>query len=212
MNRAVNIGIFIVLLFLFSWGCSEKPDVEVSYPGPHAVDNNVTVARINANLLQHRPRTMMEKPEALRMVNQGDQITTLETQGDWSKVQHVLSGQIGWLNNSFIQIESKTKWWSGDTDTARKVAEKIFKNKIFMEQSWPVIHIGIEERWNKCVLTVKEDADFPKSDATECASFVLDHLLRDFPGWRDHQVFLDAKTNGEPYSFVISDERVPTFF
>jgi hypothetical protein len=212
MNKSIVILLTACVICLLLSGCGDKPDVQVTFSDSGAADNTVTVVRLNANLLRYWPKTMMEKPDAILMINQGDQITVLETQGDWSRVQHGLSGQIGWLSNSFIQIESKTKWWSGDTDNARTVAEKIFKNKIFLERKWPVIHISIEERWNKCLLTVKQDVEFSKNEATDCAVFIIDQLSHDFPNWRDHQVFIDSSWNGEPYSFVMSDEKIPTFF
>ncbi len=204
--------ILLSLLMFVAMGCGDHADVQVTISAPKTETGNYAVTRVNANLLKSIPKNELDKPIAMMMLNQGDQITILETKGQWVRVQHVLSGRIGWLNRSLVQIESRSKWWSGDTDKARQMAEKIYKDKIFLQRNWPVIHISIEERWNKAVLTVKDGVDFPKSDAEECAGFIIDALKHYFPNWRDHQVFISARWNNQAYSMVMSDQKQVTFF
>jgi hypothetical protein len=122
-----------------------------------------------------------------------------------------LSNQIGWLNNGYIQIENRSQWWSGDTDKARSLAEKLYKEKIFIERKWPVIHINIEERWNKLVFTVADGVPFEKEEAIECVLLAMNLLQTEFPTWRDHQIFLDASYNGQKYTLILSDDKKPVF-
>ena len=211
MTKLIIPALIIISLIGFWGGCSDKPDVEVSLSPPITTDSNVTVARSNATLLKFRPKTNMDNPPSVRMINQGDQIIILETQGAWYKVQHVFSGNIGWINSSFVQIESRSQWWSGDTDKARRVAEKIYKDKIFLTNGWPINHVNIEERWNKLVFSVKDGIEFSKKDATECARFAIEQLKQNFPTWRDHQVFLDSEQNGMKYTLVMNDSFESTF-
>ena len=192
-------------------GCGSKPDVEVTFSAQKAEESTYTIVRLNADLLKEPPHTDLARPISLMMLSQGDQIMILETHSEWSKVQHVLSGRIGWLNNSFIQRETRSKWWSGDTDKARQVAEHIYKDRIFLEKHWPVIHISIEERWNKLVFTLQEGVDFPKDQALDCSSFAIDILIREFPIWKDHQVFIDGSWQNQKYTLVIGDSKQPTF-
>jgi len=201
----------IFLILSFFCGCGEEPDIQVSMSASRAAETTLTVSRVNANLLREKPNNPMEKPSSIMMISQGDQLISMERSGSWVRIQHVLSGQIGWLHNGFIQTESRSKWWSADTDRARKVAEKIYKDKIFLENKWPIIHINIEERWNKLVLTATEGDDFPKNQAIQCSQFAIDKLNSNFPDWRDHQVFLDAVNQGEKYSIVMGDDKVPSF-
>ncbi len=208
-----SISIYILLIVLVGGyiGCSDKPSVEVAVSSLHAEEATYTVVRVNADLLRDKPKDAMDKPASVISINQGDQIYVLESGSDWSRVQHVFSGKIGWLNNSFIQLESRSRWWSGDTDRARNIAEIIYKDKIFLENNWPVIHINIEERWNKMVVTVKEEEELKKVDAIDCAGFAIDKLKENFPGWRDHQVFIEANSDGKPYTLVMNDSKVSTF-
>lgn len=210
MKKRAILPIISISLCLWISGCKEKSDVQVLMP-PKLDPSVFTVVRVNANLLQQRPKTENDLPTAILMMNQGDQIMVLESQQNWSKVQHIISGRIGWLNNGFIQVENRSRWWSGDTDKARNLAERLYKEKIFMERNWPVIHINIEERWNKLVLTLPEDQPFDRDQAVECALFAMDHLTQTFPEWRDHQVFLDGVQNGQKYTLVMSDDKKPVF-
>ena len=43
------------------------------------------------------------------------------------------------------------------------------------------------------------------------AAIAMDHLIREFPTWRDHQVFLEGNSEGKPYTLVMSDNKVPVF-
>ncbi|MBN1550753.1 hypothetical protein JW979_04770 [bacterium] len=202
---------FVLSLGLY-FGCKEKAEVEVTLSGPKSEETSFSVVRINANLLRNKPENPDDRPSAIRTVKQGDQILRLKTEGDWTRVQHLLSGDIGWLNNTFIQIETRSLYWSGDTDKARRVAERVYKDKIFLQRGWPVMHINVEERWNKLTLTADEQTDFSRSEAIDCCRFALEKLTQNFPSWNDHQVFLTAVDHGETFSVVIGDSGKPLIF
>lgn len=153
----------------------------------------------------------MDKPEIMMMINQGDQIVPIQNDSNWTQVQHVLTGNIGWLHESFVQIEKRSKWWSGDTDKARRSAAQIYQDKIFLEKGWPIAHVDIEERWNKLVFTLKSGQAFTRKQAVECAQFGLEKIIYIFPEWHDHQVFLNSAVNDKPYTLVLGDEGKPTF-
>lgn len=210
MRNLMLLSLMLISVFLM-FGCSDKPqvNVETSYQKPE--QSVYSVVRVNATLLREPPKNLMDRPPSILNINQGDQIVVLETKPDWSRIQHVVTGNIGWLNNGFIQVESRSTWWSGDTDRARRVAEMIYKDKVFLEREWPVLHINIEERWNKLVFTVKQSEEFSKEEATKCAIFAMDNLLKEFPAWRDHQVFLEGTSEAKPYTLVMSDSKVPVF-
>jgi len=211
MVKSLRACFLPLLMVICIWGCGDTPDVQVSMSALRSDEATYSVARINADLLREIPKNPLDKPSSIMMITQGDQITVIESGPEWYRVQHVLSGQMGWLHSSFVQLENRSKWWSGDTDRARKMAQTIYKEKIFLEKSWPIIHINIEERWNKLVFTVRENVDFPKDQAIQCSDFAIGHLIRYFPDWRDHQVFLTAQWKGETYSLIMGDNKKPTF-
>lgn len=192
-------------------GCGDKPQVDVSVAPARHTDATFAVTRLTANLLNRKPVDEMDKPGALLMINQGDQIIPIQESDDWTQVQHVFTGKIGWLHRSFVQVEERSKWWSGDTDRARISAERIFQDKQFMIQNWPVAHISIEERWNKALISGLENQDFPRQTAIECARFVIEKLKERFPGWRDRQVFINATANGQAYTLAMGDDKQPIF-
>lgn len=212
MFRLIPIVLLTSLLMVLGLGCGDTPDVQVSVSSSAADESSLTIVRINADLLRKKPTDPMDKPIALMMINQGDQITILEGGMEWRRVQHILTGKIGWLHKSFIQRENRSKWWSGDTDRSRKMAELLYKDKIFLEKGWPIIHINIEERWNKLVFTVKDNGDFPKDQAIQCCEFAIDKLVSYFPDWRDHQVFLESTWDEKPYTLVMADDKNCTYF
>ncbi len=212
MFRSISFILLALLLMVWCFGCGDTPEVQVSVSSSVSDESSLTIVRINADLLREKPSDPMDKPIALMMINQGDQITVLESSMEWLRVQHILTGKIGWLHKSFIQRENRSKWWSGDTDRSRQMAELIFKDKIFLEKGWPIIHINIEERWNKLVFTLKNDVDFPKDQAVQCSEFAIDKLVKFFPDWRDHQVFLEGTWEEKPYTLVMSDDKKFTYF
>ncbi|MBN1295647.1 hypothetical protein JXA80_02635 [bacterium] len=192
-------------------GCGDKPAVEVSVAPVTPSHSTFAITRLTANLLTRKPTHEMDKPDVLMMINQGDQIAPIQEDGNWTQVQHILTGNIGWLHKSFVQIEQRSKWWSADTDRARRCAEKIYQDKVFMEKNWPIAHVSIEERWNKLVFTTREGQSFDRNQAVECASFGLKQLRFHFPDWKDHQVFLNGSTGTEPFTLVLADDGKPTF-
>ncbi len=201
----------ITMMFIVLAGCGDKAEVEVSVAPVPPSESTFAITRLTANLLTHKPAHDMDKPDVLMMINQGDQIVPIQEDGDWTQVQHVLTGNIGWLHKSFVQVEERSKWWSADTDRARKRAEKLYQNKIFVEKEWPIAHINIEERWNKMVLTAREGKPFSKDNAVECARFCMQQLKQYFPDWRDRLVFINGRSNNEPYTLVLGDDGNPTF-
>jgi len=203
----------ILALFLvtFMTACGDAPEVEVSVAPVAPSQSTFAISRLTANMLNRKPEHEMDKPDIIMMINQGDQILPIQEEGNWSQIQHVLSGNIGWLHKSFVQVEERSKWWSGDTDKARHSAERIYQDKVFMEKDWPIAHVNIEERWNKLVFTLKSGSDFSREQAVQCAQFGLDKIHAQFPYWNDHQVFLNGKLNGNDYTLVLTDEGNPTF-
>ncbi len=208
-----NLKLFLIAMMLLAFftACGEKPTVQVSVAHVSPSESTFSVTRLTANLLNRKPVDDMDRPDILMMINQGDQIVPIQESGNWTQIQHVMSGNIGWLHKSFVQLEQRNKWWSADTDRARNCAEEIYKDKIFMQNNWPVAHINIEERWNKLVITVLQDREFSREDAMECAEFSLLKLQERFPDWRDRQVFINGIWNEQPYTLVMTDDRKPTF-
>lgn len=203
--------LMITMMLLLLTACGDKAEVEVSVAPVTPSESTFAITRLTANLLVHRPEHEMDKPDVLMMINQGDQIIPIQEVGDWTQVQHVLSGNVGWLHKSFVQVEEQSKWWSADTDRARQRAEKIYQDKIFIQKNWPIAHISIEERWNKMVLSIKEDRSFSKDNAVECARFCQEQLQKYFPDWKERLVFVNGKANGESYTLVLGDDGNPTF-
>ncbi len=210
MKKTRNILIVIVLL-LGLVACRDKPTVKVSVAPGRPSESTFAFTRVSASLLNRKPMNDMDKPGVLMLINQGDQVIPIQESDNWTQVQHVVTGTLGWLHKSFVQVEARSKWWSGDTDRARSFAETIYKDKNFVLNNWPVAHITIEERWNKAVVSVFEDRDFPKNQAVECAEFVLMNLKERFSGWRDRQVFISGTANNEPYNLVMTDDKKPLF-
>lgn len=202
--------IAIVIPTLFT-ACGEKPSVQVTVAQVSPSQSTYAVARVTANLLSRKPVNEMDRPDVIMMISQGDQILPIQESGNWTQVQHILSGNTGWLHKSFVQVEQRSKWWSADTDRARTCAEQIFKDKIFMQKEWPVAHINIEERWNKLVITTIEDKEMARDEAVACAEFALIKLKERFPDWKDRQVFINGTWGNEPYTLVMTDDRKPTF-
>lgn len=198
-------------LLIFITACGDEPEVEVSVAPVSPSQSTFAITRLTANLLNRKPLHEMDKPDVMMMINQGDQILPIQDDGNWTQVQHVLSGNIGWLHKSFVQVEERSKWWSGDTDRARQSAERIYQDKVFMENEWPIAHVNIEERWNKLVFNLKRGEDFTRDQAVQCAQFGLSKIKEEFPSWRDHQVFLNGRLNGQDYTLVLTGEGNPTF-
>jgi hypothetical protein len=211
MKTIYITGILSLVSVMLFCGCGDNPQVDVSVAPVRHTEATYAVSRLTANLLNRKPVDDMDKPGILLMINQGDQVVPIQESDNWTQVQHVLTGTIGWLHKSFVQVEERSKWWSGDTDRARVSAERIYQNKQFLIRDWPVAHINVEERWNKAVLSGLENQDFPRDKAIRCAEFVLAELKERFPGWRDRQVFINAKASDQPYTLVMSDDKTPTF-
>jgi len=209
--KFINYMLFITMLLVFFTACGDNPEVAVSIAPVSPSQTTYAITRLTANLLARKPITEMDKPDMTMMIAQGDQIVPIQNDGNWTQVQHVLTGNIGWLHKSFVQIEKRSKWWAGDTDRARRAATQIYQNKIFLENDWPIAHVDIEERWNKVVFTLKEGQEFSRDQAVECAQFGLNQVMRFFPNWRDHQVFLNGLYKGQTYTLVLTDEGKPTF-
>lgn len=208
MIRYLLITTLLVVCFS---ACGDKPSVQVTVAQVQPTGATFAITRLTANLLNRKPADDMDRPDALMMINQGDQIVPIQESGNWTQVQHVVSGNIGWLHKSFVQMEQRSKWWSADTDRARTCAEDVYKDKIFMQNNWPVAHISIEERWNKMVITILEDREFAREEAVECAEFTLGKLNERFPDWKDRQVFINGTWEGQPYTLVMTDDKKPTF-
>ncbi len=195
-------------------GCGQEQEEitvlqEAEAPQSDAV---LHMLRVNGNLLKEPLTKPGEKPQVIMMVSQGDQVTVLEKYNEWSKVQHHQSGRIGWINNDFIQIESRSRWWSGDTEKARAEARKIYKDKSFLKHNYPITHVNIEERFNRMVFSVDEDSTFLRDEAEECVSSWIGYLQKKFPHWSSHQIFLNARDkNGQEYTVIIGDDGEPEF-
>lgn len=209
--KKTRIALIVIILSIVVAACGDRPTVEVSVAPGRASESTYAITRVSANLLNRKPVNDMDKPGVLMMINQGDQVIPIQESGNWTQVQHVLSGTLGWLHKSFVQIEQRSKWWSGDTDRARSCAEAIYKDKTLMVNTWPVAHITIEERWNKAAVSVLEEQEFPRNQAVECAEFVLSKLKEWFPEWRDRQVFISGVSKNEPFNLVMTDDQKPTF-
>jgi hypothetical protein len=208
-----NLGYYflfacIVLSFI---GCGSKQEPPAATPEPLSESNINTLLRGQTRLLSEKPGSINDAANAVSVANQGDSIVVLETKDNWSKIQHVISGRIGWVNNSFIQIEPRNKSWYGDTDKSRAFAEKLSKDKLIADRNWPIVFIGIEERWNKATFSLKEDLKFQKDQAAECATYVIEKLQKEFPEWRDHQAFIEAVSDDGRYLLAMSDNKIAVF-
>ena len=210
MKQTSYFVLFLMLMTLCV-SCGDDPEVQVSVAPVPPSESTYAITRLTANLLNRKPVDEMDKPDVMMMINQGDQILPIQEEGNWTQVQHVLTGETGWLHKSFVQVEERSKWWSGDTDKARQTAERIYQDKVFLEKQWPIAHVNIEERWNKLVFTLKVGEEFDRDQAVSCARFALGVINTSFPEWRDHQVFINGMLNGQTYTLILTDEGKPTF-
>jgi hypothetical protein len=156
--------------------------------------------RFNASA---RPR---RTPRVLGMLQEGDAVNIIEKRYAWLHVKHLKSGKTGWVNESFVQAEQRSPWYSGDTETARQIARKIYLDKNIVKNDWPIKHVNIEERFHRLAFIVEDDAEFPKEQAKECGLYFIEVLNREFPRWPNRQVFLTAKDKGEEYTMVVDED------
>ena len=152
----------------------------------------------------------LETPKIIRMINQGDELSILERKESWSKVMHLKTETVGWLNNEFIYMEERSKWYSGDTEKARTIAKQIYLDKRMAK--YPIVHVNIEERFKRIVLQADKNKNFPKKEATECAKIWLNEIIKKFPEWSTHHIFIYGKENGQSYTLVMKEkDKQPIF-
>ena len=213
MRRLLFAFLAVMVSTLILTGCSSDKKTEEPFEPAVSESSDAIfyVVRMMASLLKERPTDLSDMPGEIMTIQQGDQVTVLERTQEWNKVRHQKSGEIGWLHSTFLQLERRSPWWSGDTAKARTVAKKIYQDKSMLEEGYPIVHVSIEERFNKLVFQTKDDVDFPRDLAKKCAIFGVSRLIYEFPGWSDHQVFFSARDGDESYTLIMSDNKEPLF-
>lgn len=212
--RSITIGLLIGVtlgLLLSACGSKEEVGVDLEPAISESTDAVFHVVRMMASLLKERPESMGDLPGEIMTIHQGDQVTVLERTRDWCKIRHEKTGEIGWIHSTFLQMEQRSRWWSGDTEKARQTARRIYKDKDFVEQGYPILHVSIEERFHKLVFETRSDQSFPRGEAKECAQKWLPYLIGAFPGWPEHSIFLTAQERGVPYTLVLGGDQEPIF-
>lgn len=208
----VRIMVATVLMGLLVSGCGkEKEEITIETLAIDPESPVISIVRAYANLLEEPVSDPMVQPPVVAAVGQGDQIHVLAKFKDWSKVMHQKTGRVGWLHNSFIIVEQRSTWWSGDTEQARLIASKVYRDKEWTKSQWPIAHVNIEERFNRMKLIMSDEEDFPRGAAKQCVLFWIDYLKKEFPQWSDHQIFLEAKDNSDQYTLVVGDDKKTTF-
>lgn len=205
-----RVGLFVLLTVIVAAGC-QKSEVSVSESIPPRYQNSPVVhtVKVHADALEEPYSNPQEPPSTVFSVSAGDQISVLDKSGDWSQIVHQKSGKIGWINNSFIKIEPRSQWWSGDTEKARSVARRIYLDKLMVKKEYPVIHVNVDERYERAVFSIDPQTGISRKKAAACASDWIKTIVSSFPHWKNHQIFISSEENGKKFVMVMgADEKV----
>jgi hypothetical protein len=186
------------------------PDRAPEYP------DATVVARIDASVLAEPAL----QAEPVGTVMEGDLLTVLAQNGEYSKVNVRATGTTGWIDSNLCLRLPPNPYWEGDTARAREAARRIYQDKFLVQRDeagqvrFPVAKVKVETAFNTVTFLAAQASPkpvLPRKAAEELGLHWLDRIAEMFPEWKEPTVYVKGFDGDSDYLMALGPDRTPRF-
>jgi hypothetical protein len=184
-------------------GC--KTEVEsksiVFDPDPPRAEE-LCLATMDALLLE----SPADDAQVITKVSEGDHLDLIEVQEKWAKATHAPSGQTGWVHSGAWTMRKQSEYWSGDTEKARDVANKVYLTSDL--DPLKLTHVKVHEGSHTMTLYGSMDAPIDQETAKRTACQWHTRLIEEyFTDWSERSIVFVGYTETEHYTVMCHGEK-----
>jgi hypothetical protein len=195
-------------------GCRKPEQTTTLIPAP---DPQVfVVARLDASILG----TPSAQAEPVGSVLEGDQLSVLGEEGEFSRIRVHSTGTSGWMYSNLCLYLPPNPYWEGDTHRARELAQRIYREAFLTQRTpdgrlrFPITKVRVEAAYNTLTLIANEGQPRPlleRSDAQELGVHYFGRLKELYPEWKEPMVYVKGHDRQAEYLLTVGPDRKPRF-
>jgi len=199
-NTALLVVVAVVCLCLVCCKSEVESKSIVFSPDPPRNDE-LCLATMDAMLLD----SPAHNGKVLTQVKEGDHLDLLEVQENWAKTTHTPSGMTGWVHSGAYTMRTQSKYWSGDTVTARSVANKVYLASDL--DPLQLTHVKVHEGSHTMTLYGSAENIVDEETAKRTACQWHTRITEYFPEWPERSIVFVGYSETDFYTVMCHGEK-----